>query len=82
MLELSAKLELRGIVNKTSKQTNNVYYIVYLETEQGEPFNFFCKDASAFQEGLKKGDMVNVKFGLSYFDDKPNLNITSIRKVG
>lgn len=53
----TGNLELRGLVNKTSKN-GNTYYVIYAETPDGEPLQFCCKDSSVFPEGLKKGDKI------------------------
>ena len=71
-------LELRGLVNQTSKK-GNVYYVVYCESAQGEPYKFFCRDAKAFAEGLKKGDSVVVTLTYNSFKE---LQVVAVEKVG
>lgn len=61
-------LELRGLKNETSKK-GNVYYVIFAESMEGEPFKFFCKDAKAFPEGLKKGDNVVVTVTYNNFKE-------------
>lgn len=73
-------LELRGISNKTTK-SGTVYYVVNTEAEDGTPFGFYCPDSSAFPNGLKKGDMVNVIFEVTYFDKKERLVVRQVCKA-
>lgn len=81
MLTLECKdLELRGIANKTS-QNNKVYYILYVENVEGKPYNFYCPDASALPQGLKKGDTVNVSFDLSYYKGQERLTVSKVSKA-
>lgn len=65
---LSEPLELRGVKN-TKGKNGNVYYILFCESiKTGEPLQFYCPNASALQDGLSKGDKIdmildyNVKF--------------------
>lgn len=71
-------LELRGLVNATSKK-GNVYYVIYAESEQGEPYKLFCRDASAFPQSLKKGDNVVVTVTYNSFKE---LQVVKVEKVG
>lgn len=79
MLKLkSEKLELRGVQNETSAK-GNMYYIIFCESETGEPFRFFCKDVKAIPQGLKKGDNVYVTLALNKYN---NLVVDKIEKAG
>lgn len=80
MLKLKTEeLELRGVKHEVSKKTNNVYYIVYCEDMDGQPFNFLCRKAEAFPEKLDKGDTVVLT--LTYNRYK-SLEVEKIDKVG
>ena len=78
MLELTTKnLELRGLVNTTSKK-GNVYYVLHCETIEGAPVKFFCRDAAAFPQSLKKGDIIQIDLVYNNFKD---LEIKKVIKV-
>lgn len=80
MLKLKTeKMELRGIKN-TQSAKGNLYYIIYCETEEGEPQNFYCKDAKALPEGLKKGDKVHIS--LIFNNRFKSLEVEQVQKVG
>lgn len=74
------KVELRGISHKQGK-TGNVYYIVNVELEDGTPIQLFCKDSSAFPQGLHKGDYVEVTINVSEYNNNYNLTVVNIEKV-
>lgn len=79
MLKLTtAQLELRGLKNQTSKK-GNVYYMLFCETEEGEPCKFFCKDSRVFPEGLKKGDQITLDLHYNAFKE---LDVLKVNKVG
>lgn len=79
MLKLKTeKMELRGIKN-TQSAKGNIYYIIYCENEDGEPHNFYCKDAKALPEGLKKGDKVHISLTYNKFK---SLEVEQVQKVG
>lgn len=72
-------LELRGLKNTSSKK-GNVYYILNCEhSETGDPYQFYCPDASCFPQGLKKGDKITVTLTYNKFK---NLIVKNIKKVG
>ena len=71
-------LDLRGLENCTSKK-GNVYYNVYCETIQGKPVKFYCNDAKAFPEGLKKGDNVVITVEYNSFKE---LSVVKVEKRG
>lgn len=80
MLRLKTEeLELRGVKHQVSSKTNNVYYIIYAEDLDGQPFNFLCRKAEAFPEKLDKGDTVVLH--LTYNRYK-SLEVEKIEKVG
>lgn len=76
----SEKLELRGIANRQSKN-GKVYYIVNVESLDGTPYGFYCPDASAFQQGLKKGDMVCVTFDVKIYNGNEQLLVNKVEKA-
>lgn len=79
MLKLKTEeLELRGVKHQVSSKTNNVYYIVYAEDLDGQPFNFLCRNAEAFPEKLDKGDLIILH--LTYNRYK-SLEVEKIEKV-
>lgn len=81
MLYVEAKnLELRGISNKTSK-TGTVYYVLNLETQDGEAHTMYCPDFNALPQGLKKGDKVTVTLEVSYYKGNPKLTVTKLVKA-
>lgn len=71
-------LELRGLKNSTSKK-GNVYYVIFAESQEGEPYKFFCRDASVFPDGLKKGDDVVLTLTYNSFKE---LQVVCVEKVG
>lgn len=75
----SIPLELRGVAHKTTKQ-NKVFYQVNCETNDGTAYQFYCPDASALPEGLKKGDMVVVTFEVVYFNGNERLVVRGLKK--
>lgn len=77
----SEPMELRGISNVTSAK-GNVYYNVNAERMDGTAYQFYCKDAQAFPQGLKKGDAVEVNFGLTYYKGQPKLEVVNLKKIG
>jgi hypothetical protein len=80
MLKLKTEeLELRGVIDKKSQKTNNIYYIVFCESMNGEPFNFLCRGAEAFPEKLDKGDHVVLTLTYNRFK---SLEVEKIEKVG
>lgn len=76
----SNPLELRGIANNTSKK-GNVYYTINTEAADGSPHAFYCPDAAALPQGLKKGDMVTVTFDVSYYKGNERLVVSKVDKV-
>lgn len=69
MLNLKTEtLELRGLKNETSKK-GNVYYILFCETQEGEPVKFFCKNSYVFPDGLKKGDLITLDLKYNSFKE-------------
>ena len=80
MLYLNAEnLELRGVANKTSK-TGNLYYVMNVETQDGEHHEFYCPDSNVFPNSLKKGDKINVSFEVSYYKGNPKLTVARVEK--
>lgn len=73
----SEVLELRGIKNQESKN-GKVYYIVNCESADGTPMAFYCPDASAFAEGLKKGSMVTITFDVSRYQGNDRLIVKAV----
>lgn len=78
-LKLS-NVELRGIANKMSGQ-GNVYYILYVENNEGKPYNFYVPKSEAFPEGLQKGDIINVLFDLTYYKGNERLSVCKVEKA-
>lgn len=76
----SNPLELRGVAHKVSKN-NKSYYVINCESDDGSPHAFYCPDASALAQGLKKGDMVCVTFDVAYFKGNERLVVTKVVKV-
>lgn len=80
MLSLTSKnLELRGIENKTSSK-GNVYYVLYVENIDGKPYNFYVPDDEALPQGLKKGEIINVTFDLSYYKGNERLTVSKVER--
>lgn len=77
----SSPVELRGIVNKTSKNNGSVYYLINTETADGSPHQFFAFDAKVFADGLKKGDMVSLTFRLERWQREDKLFVEKVEKV-
>ena len=80
MLIVSATLELRGVANKVTKQ-GTPYYLVNLEDNEGNPYQFYCKEFSALEPGLNKGDMVNVDFLYKKFDKQETLVVHKLTRA-
>lgn len=76
----STPFELRCVANKESKQ-GKVYYTVNCEQEDGTPCSFYAPDASAFPEGMKKGDKITIDFRVDYFRGNEKLVVNKIKKV-
>ena len=76
----SNSLELRGIANKTSAK-GTVYYTINTESSDGTPYAFYCPNANAFPDGLKKGDKVELTFDVSYFKGQEKLVVAAVRKM-
>lgn len=76
----SSSLELRGIENRKNKD-GNVYYILYVETLEGKPYNFYVRDSNIFPDGLKKGDPVELVFDLFIYDGEHRLVLRELHKV-
>ena len=79
---VSNQMELRGVENKVSKSTGNVFYILHLEDEVGKHYEFYCASADCFAPQLKKGDLVFVHFEYVVFDKDINLKVLKVEKVG
>lgn len=76
---LSEKLELRGVKN-TKGKNGNVYYVLLCEsTKTGEPYQFYCPDANALPDGLKKCDYINLV--LDYNQRYKNLVVKQVEKA-
>lgn len=75
----SNPLELRGIANKTTK-SGKTYYVVNTESDDGTPYALYCPDASAFAEGLKKGDKVRVLFEVNRFQGNEKLIVRKVEQ--
>lgn len=82
MLTVKSNLmELRGIAYKPKKSTGEVYYLVNAETEDGTAYSFYCPNSTAFDAGLKKGDMVEITFEVSYYNNKERLIVSKVEAV-
>lgn len=77
----SNPVELRGIAHKPKKSTGEVYYIVNAELKDGTPCSFYCPDASAFGTDLKKGNIVEITFRVTYFNNRERLIVEKVEKV-
>lgn len=77
----SATLELRGISNKVSSK-GTVFYMVNVEEDDGTPLSFYCPKIEALPQGLKKGDLVNIVFDYTRFNQQERLMVSSVEKVG
>lgn len=73
-------VELRGVANAHNKN-GEVYYLINVEKEDGTPLQFFCKDASAFEGGLKKGDKVQVCLDQTEYKQQINQRVVKVHKV-
>lgn len=82
---LSTPLELRGIVNKTTKakdgKDSKVYYVLNVESSDGSPHALYCPNVDALPPGLSKGDMVTVTFDVFYFNGKERLVVSKVVKA-
>ena len=76
----SCPLELRGVAHKSSKN-GKLYYVINCETMDGTPYAFYCPDSSALNDGLKKGDIVNVTFNVGYYKGNERLVVSLVEKV-
>ena len=76
----SSPLELRGIANKSSRNGNQ-YYVLNVESADGSPHALYCPSFEALPQGLKKGDMVEIDFEVSYFKGNERLIVSSVKKV-
>ena len=80
MLIVTAKLvELRGVVNKFTK-SGTPYFLVNVEDNEGNPYQFYCKDFNALEQGLKKGDLVDVDFEYKKYNNEESLVIHKLYK--
>lgn len=62
MLILTAKnLELRGVAHKLKKD-GSPYYLLNVEDNEGNPYQFYCKDSDCFAKDLQRGAIVDVTF--------------------
>lgn len=77
---VSTPLELRGIVNKSSKN-GNVYYVLNVESSDGSPHALYCPKVEALPNGLCKGNMVTVTFDVSYFKGNERLVVSKVEKA-
>lgn len=78
MLKVTAKnLELRGIANRTKKD-GTVYYLVNVEDHEGTPYQFYAKDSSPFDDGLRRGSVVDVEFSYRKFGQNESLIVTHV----
>lgn len=73
----STPLELRGISNKRSKN-DKIYYVINVESADGSPHALYCPNADALPAGMKKGDMVNVTFDVSYYRGNEKLVVSRV----
>lgn len=81
MLKVKSEvMELRGVANKQSAQ-GKVYYIVNVETMDGTPHQFYCPDATALPQGLKKGDNVVLTFDVKYYKNQESLVVANVEKA-
>ena len=76
---LCENVELRGASSISTKRGNS-YIRLNVETANGEPYNFLCKDATVFTPDFKKGD--NVSLVLEYNQTYNRLSVVQIKKVG
>lgn len=75
----SSPLELRGIANKSSRNGNQ-YYVLNVESSDGSPHALYCPKFEALPQGLKKGEMVQVTFEVSYFKGNERLVVTAVER--
>lgn len=78
---ISTDLELRGIVNKVSKN-GTVYYVINAETQDGTASQFYCPDAQSLPQGLRKGDAIKIQFEVKTFKGNDKLVVRKVEKVG
>lgn len=77
---IANKLELRGVVNKTSKN-GTVYYVLNMEDAEGTPMQFYCPESNALPQTLRKGDKVNVTFEVKSYKGTDKLIVRKVEKV-
>lgn len=80
MVTISQPVELRGIINRQGKN-NNVYYMIAVEDENAERFQFYCRTATALPQGLKKGDMVKIHFNHDMYGAKEQREVLMVEKA-
>lgn len=76
----SYPLELRGIAHKT-KKNGGLYYVINAESSDGTPHALYCPTAECLPAGLSKGDMVNVTFEVSRYQNQERLVVKEVEKV-
>lgn len=77
----SSPMELRGVAHRPKRNSDKVYYLVNAETEDGTAYSFYCPNPSSFGAGLKKGDMVEITFEVSYYNNKEQLIVSKVEAV-
>ena len=75
----SNPLELRGIVNNTSKN-GKAYYTLNVESADGTPHALYCPDFNALPQGLKKGDVVCVTFNVHRYQNQERLVVCKVER--
>lgn len=76
----SSPMELRGVVNKSSK-SGKMYYVLNVESADGTPHALYCPNVDALPQGLKKGDSVLVSFSLTSFNGQERYYVTKVTRV-
>lgn len=79
MCNVEITAELRGITEKTSSKTGKKYFVVNLESSDGEPFTLCAKEYSPLQN-LAKGKTYIFVCDL-YMGRNMNLTIISVKEV-
>lgn len=71
--------ELRGIEKRYAQKTGNEYHVVYLEEQDGKPFNIVAKNLN--NTNIEKGSKVRGKCNLNIYQKYTTFELIELEVI-
>lgn len=77
-MKFETELIVTGIVERVSKKTNKTYRMIMYLNDDGTTFTSMLHEDVEIPEGLKRLDLCNVEFEVTFY----NGNVNGLRTIG